>query len=104
MKFLFNSLGDHIVIERNGQLYAPSGKNIGHYIESKKIFIDMKGFYLGEIVATNRLLYRIDNAYINTCFGAYGDYENIGNYGNRWNCGSIGQVSGFEDIVAERLI
>lgn len=52
-------------------------------------FIDMNGYYLGEIVLENRLMYRLNNGYQNTSFGNYGNYGNVGNYGNPGNHGSI---------------
>ena len=57
MKFLFNSKGQHIANEVNGQLHAPTGENIGHFLQDYGIFIDMKGRYLGEVLYENRLLY-----------------------------------------------
>ena len=58
MEFLFNSRGQHIANFVNGQLHAPTGQNIGHYLEAQGIFIDMSGRYLGEIVQKNRLMYK----------------------------------------------
>lgn len=56
MQYLFNSHGQHIASFVNGQLHEPTGRNIGHFMESHGIFIDMRGRYLGEIVAENRLM------------------------------------------------
>ena len=56
MKFLFNSRGQHIANEVNGQLHSTSGKNIGHFLEQHKIFIDMEGYYLGQILFENRFM------------------------------------------------
>lgn len=103
MKFLFDSKGNHIANEINGQLYLPTGRNIGHFLDSSGIFIDMDGYYLGEILFENRLLFRINNGYEYTCFGNYGDFGNIGNHGNPGNFGSIGQISGFRDIEINKL-
>lgn len=103
MEFLFNSRGKHIANLVNGQLHAPSGQNIGHYLDGQNIFIDMRGKYLGEIVHENRLLYRRNSGHQSTNFGNYGNYGNAGNYGNPGNAGSIGTVGGYEDIPAERL-
>ena len=36
MEFLFNSKGKHIANLVNGQLHAPSGQNIGHYMPKEK--------------------------------------------------------------------
>ena len=103
MKYLFDSKGRHIANEVNGQLHSPRGKNIGHYLSSVGFFIDMRGYYLGEILFENRLLHRLNNGYGNTCFGSYGNYGNIGNYGNPGNYGSIGYVSGYKDVDMEKL-
>jgi len=98
MEFLFNSRGQHIANYVNGQLHAPTGQNIGHYMESEKVFIDMSGRYLGEIVQDNRLMYNRSSPYKSVNFGSYGNYGNVGNYGNPGNYGSIGIIGGYEDI------
>lgn len=103
MKFLFNSKGKHIANFVNGQLHSKTGKNIGHHLKNQRIFIDMKGKYLGEIVHNNRLMKRKNSSYSSTNFGNYGNYGNVGNYGNPGNHGSIGSVSGFEDIPVDTL-
>lgn len=99
VKFLFNSKGQHIANFVNGQLHSPSGGNIGHYREQEKIFIDMKGLYLGEIIYENRLMHNNYSPYKNVNFGIYGNHGNVGNYGNPGNYGSIGIISGYKDIV-----
>lgn len=98
MKRLFNSKGQHIANFVKKQLYSPSGSNIGHYLESEEIFIDMRGRYLGEIIQENRLMYNNYSTYRNTNFGSYGNYGNIGNHGNPGNYGSIGTLSGYQDL------
>lgn len=98
MEFLFNSKGKHIANFVNKQLHSPQGKNIGHFLENHKIFIDMKGRYLGEIVQKNRLMYRNNSSHKNVNYGSYGNYGNVGNYGNPGNYGSIGTIGGFKDI------
>ncbi len=103
MQFLFNSQGRHIANFVNGQLHAPSGANIGHYMASEAIFIDMHGRYLGEIVAENRLLRRSNAPYQSVNFGNYGNFGNVGNFGNPGNMGSIGRLPGFEDIPEDKL-
>ena len=98
MEYLFNSKGQHIANLVNGQLHAPQGKNIGHYLSNYKIFIDMNGHYLGEIVQRNRLMYNKYSPYKRTNFGNYGNYVNAGNYGNPGNYGSIGVIGGYQDV------
>ena len=99
MKHLFDKSGKHIANFVNGQLHSTSGENIGHYLEKEKIFIDMQGRYLGEIVSENRLLYNESNSHKFTNFGVYGNFGNIGNYGNPGNYGSIGNISGYKDVT-----
>ena len=98
MQYLFNSRGQHVANFVNGQLHAPTGSNIGHYMENQHIFIDMRGHYLGEIISENRLLYRRNSPHRSSNYGNYGNYGNVGNYGNPGNYGSIGMPSGFEDV------
>lgn len=103
MKFLFNSQGKHIANVVNGELHSTSGKNIGHFIKQNNFFIDMRGYYLGEIVLEDRLLYRKNNGYQSTSFGSFGNCGNVGNYGNPGHIGSVGNIAGFEDISIEKL-
>jgi hypothetical protein len=103
MQYLFNSRGQHIANFVNGQLHAPTGQNIGHYLESQSIFIDMQGRYLGEIISENRLMYRRNSPHRSVNYGSYGNYGNVGNYGNPGNYGSIGTPGGFEDVPGEKL-
>ena len=98
MDFLFDAAGLHIANRVGDQLHAPSGPNIGHWRETEKIFIDMSGRYLGEIVGNDRLMYRSNSPYRSTNFGNYGNRGNAGNYGNPGRRGSIGSVGGFTDV------
>ncbi|RIX59297.1 hypothetical protein D3P08_03840 [Paenibacillus nanensis] len=92
MKFLFDSRGYLIANEVRGHLHSPSGQNIGHYRENERIFIDMSGRYLGEIVREDRQLYKTSSPYRSVSYGSYG------NYGNPGNKGSIGSIGGYRDI------
>lgn len=103
MQFLFNSRGYHIANLVNGQLHSPRGANIGHFLSSYGIFIDMRGRYLGEIIRNDRLMANRHTPYRSTNFGIYGNYGNVGNYGNPGNHGNIGMISGYEDIDPSRL-
>lgn len=98
MEYLFNSKGKHIANFVNGHLYAPTGNNVGHYIESGGIFINMNGRYLGEIVQKNRLMYKRTSPYKSTNYGNRGSYGSVGNYGSPGSRGSIGTLSGYIDI------
>jgi len=84
-------------------LHPPNGQNIGHLMKNLGFFIDMRGRYLGEIVAGNRLMCNRSSGYQSTNFGDYGDYGNAGNYGNPGNVGSIGSIGGYKDVAADWL-
>jgi len=103
MEYLFNSRGQHIANFVNGQLHAPLGQNIGHFLEDQKIFIDMSGNYLGEIVQNNRLMYNSISPHRNVCYGSYGSYKNLGSYIDPGSNENIGTVSGYEDIATPWL-
>ena len=98
MKYLFNGRGKHIANLVGKQLHAPTGKNIGHYLPDQRVFIDMSGRYLGEIVHDDRLMFNRATPYRSTNFGVYGNYGNAGNYGNPGNHGNIGIVGGYDDV------
>ena len=50
---LHDSHGRHIANFVSGQLHDVQGRNIGHYLENEGIFINMQGYYLGEIVVSD---------------------------------------------------
>ncbi|HEY1463303.1 MAG TPA: hypothetical protein VGF44_07790 [Terriglobales bacterium] len=93
MTYLFDSRGYHVANLVGTQLHAPTGTNIGHYLEQQQIFIDMRGHYLGEIVFKNRLMYNKSSPHRSVNYGNYGNYGNAGNYGNPGNYGNIGTVA-----------
>ena len=78
--------------ERTEPLYFEGFKQL---IED--IFIDIRGWYLGEIVDRNRLLYRNNSEYKSENYGSYGNYGNVGSYGNYGNIGSC-SYAGYSDI------
>lgn len=100
---LHNSRGEHIANFVNGHLHATSGENIGHYLAAQKIFIDMSGHYLGEIVNGNRLLCRQSSPHRNAMWGVGGNVGNVGNFGNFGNIGNAGMPGGYEDIPEGKL-
>lgn len=63
-------------------IYDLYGKNIGHYLPDKIFLIDMHGYYLGEIVDKNRLLYNNYSPYKSIYYEAYGNYGNFGKIGS----------------------
>jgi hypothetical protein len=97
MTYLFDSRGRHIANLVGKQLHAPTGENIGHYLENQQIFIDMQGQYLGEIIFDNRRMHNRSSPHLGT------NYSNYGNYGNAGNYGGIGIISGFDDEAADWL-
>ena len=103
MQFLFDSRGKHVANFVNGQLHAPSGSNIGHYLADHRIFIDMSGRYLAEIVLENRLMRNVHSNYAAVNFGNYGNYGNVGNYGNPGNYGNVGSIPGYQDVPENDL-
>jgi len=103
MKFLFDSGGRHVANLVNDQLHSPSGENVGHFLEAQKIFIDMSGDYLGEIIFENRLMFNRSSSHCTVNYGKRGNYPNAGNFGRADNCGTIGKIGGYEDIPLERL-
>jgi len=103
MKFLFDGGGRHVANFVKDQLYSPKGENVGHYLEDKRIFVDMDGAYLGEIIHENRIVYNLGSIYRGVAVGKLGNYPNVGNFGSAGTCGVIGAMAGYEDIPLERL-
>ena len=103
MKRLYNSRGNHVANEVNGQLHEPTGRNIGHFLTRESIFIDLHGRYLGEIVMNDRLMRNRNSRHSSVSFGNRGYYGTVGNYGTPGNHGSLRQPAGYEDIPEELL-
>ena len=99
IEYLFDSKGRQVVTFFNGQLYTPNGRNVGHYLEEKGIFIDMLGRYLGEIVLDNRLMYNQSSPYKSKKFVRYGDSGNLCNYGSPKVPRKACVVYGYDDVM-----
>jgi len=100
--FLFNGEGTHIANVVKGQLYLPDGAHVGSYQEEKKIFVDLSGHYLGELLYGNRLLCNQFSPYRHERYvpgDKYNELSNIGNYGDPGKESSIGTIDGYEDVV-----
>jgi hypothetical protein len=103
MRRFFNMRGEHIANESGGRLYAPSGSNIGRFIDGANIYVDISGRYLGEVLHDNRLVSNRTSGYRSTNYSNAGSTGSIGSAGNPGNIGSIGSIGGFEDIDPARL-
>ena len=55
---LYDSNGHPVAVARQDSLFAPDGTLIGLYLPPLRIFVDLKGVYLGEISFGNRLVAR----------------------------------------------
>ena len=55
---LYDSAGSPIATAHQDTLFAPDGAVVGLYLQNLRIFVDLTGDYLGEIVYGNRLLAR----------------------------------------------
>lgn len=98
MQFLFNRKGQHIANLINQQLHAPNGQGIGYFLENEGIFIDTNGYYLGEVVHENRLLFNTSSALKNSNFGSRAMHGSIGSYGNPGAYGNISVSPHYQDI------
>lgn len=103
LQYLFNSQGEHIANFVNGRLHSPSGSNIGHYLAKERIFVDLQGRYLGEIVRSDRLLYHVSSPYRQKTFSELGTHSSAGNFGNPGTKSNIGSITGYEDVPESRL-
>jgi len=103
MRFLFDSRGRHVANEVNGRLHSPAGRNVGHFLATAGVFVDLEGHYLGEVVRSNRLMENHRSPHKKTAFSCQGDYGDAGNYGCAGAQKSVGQVPGHRDVKADRL-
>lgn len=99
MEYLFNSKGKHIATFSNGLLYNSIGRNIGCYLNNEKIFIDLQGRYLGEIINTNRLAYCVNSCYDNSNFGNQANYGMGPTYSTQNDVSAIENMHGYEDLI-----
>ena len=53
--FLYDSRGQHVAVAVEGGLFSPEGKVIGRYLAEFDVFLDCRGWYLGQIIDSNRL-------------------------------------------------
>jgi hypothetical protein len=103
LRRLFDTRGRHIANLIDGHLYTPAGRNIGHYMETECIVIDMSGRYLGEIVFENRLLRRRGSQHVELNLGVQGNLGDRGHMGDPGNYGESGKPEDYVDIPMEAL-
>jgi hypothetical protein len=103
MQLLFDSHGTFIASEEGGRLHSRIGHNIGHYRSAERIFIDLSGHYLGEVILGNRLLRQRRSQYRNIGFAVQGAYSGIGVIADPGNAGIMEPMDGYADVAAERL-
>lgn len=95
---LYDSKGNHIAIFLNETLHNLRGENIGQYLSNYKVFFDMSGFYLGEIIQDRYLIYN-DRSYCkDMTFGVYKDNGDIGSIRKQDKCNSILLPGNYKDI------
>lgn len=99
MQYLFNSKGQHIANLRQEKLYAPTGENIGHYLEKEKIVIDVKGRYLGEIIQDNRLVVNPVSPLRYSQHAALGNHGQGGQFGYAGQHGQLNFGQAYQDVV-----
>lgn len=104
MQLLFDSRGTFIATEEGGHLHSRAGGNIGHYRQSERIYIDLLGRYLGEIVLGNRLLDNRRSPFRKAGLAVQGTYDSIGSIGNPGSAGAIEPQDGYADIASARLV
>jgi hypothetical protein len=104
MQLLFDSQGQFIASEEGGHLHSKAGGNIGHYRRGERIFIDLLGRYLGEVVLGNRLLDNRQSPFRKVGFAVQGTFDGIGAIGNPGSAGAIEPLDGYSDVATARLV
>jgi hypothetical protein len=98
VQYLYDSRGRYIAVEQAGHLHSKSGRNVGHWLDRQGVFVDLKGRYLGELVAGNRLLVNKFSEHQFTTFGHFGNYGSVGRYEDPGRIGIMGLPSGYVDV------
>ena len=104
MDFLFYYKGIHIATKINEWMFSAKGKIIGRYIASSDIFVDLDGYYIGQVPFAYRLLTSEVYSFDGISFGAIEYSENIGNIGDIGEIGMLEKIEGFSDVVKSRLL
>lgn len=91
--FLYNSKGEHVAVAFKLGLYSPEGENLGRLLEDYEVFLDRRGWYLGQIVDGNRLAR--DLTWVHR-------HLNFGDRGNEGNCAGWGRTADLERTYFER--
>lgn len=95
----YNYNGQFIATAISEQLYSPHGDHLGRYIPSHKIYVDLKGNYLGQVPFANRLLRSDLYSFDEINFGEIESFGNIGYIGDIGSGGEIEEIDGFSDIT-----
>lgn len=95
--YLFGISGEYIAYWDDEQLYAPSGKHIGHYLPELEIFIDTKGNYLGEIIFDDRIVHDMKSPHKSQNFGIFGDFGDS-YFGNPGSYDALSLASNYTEI------
>lgn len=103
--FLFNSMGHVVAFRRTPDdkfLWDNHGKWIGWFPWGDADAVDRRGKYLGTVVASNRLLCRVNQPYRG--YPGYPGYPGFAGYpGYPGYAGYSGYISGFRDVEPVRL-
>jgi hypothetical protein len=103
MHYLFNSEGRYIANWIGNRLYTPSGKHIGHYLQSKTIFVDLAGHYLGEVVHGNRLMLKRSSPFRGMDFGRQREFGEVRVRSHPGHLGDVDVPRVYDDVPEERL-
>jgi hypothetical protein len=96
--FLFNSKGINVAVAYKGGLFTPEGKVVGRYLEDFDVFVDLRGWYLGQIVDGNRLTKDLTWRHQDLCFGNRGNEGDCVGWGRCHDVGRTFFERGFEDV------
>lgn len=99
--FLYNSKGEHVAVAYRAGLYSPQGENIGRLLDDYDVFLDRRGWYLGQIVDNNRLARDITWIHRHLNFGDRGNEGNRAGWGRGPDIERTYFDRGFEDVEFE---
>ena len=101
--FLTVMVGLLLLLPQRGDLRIELTAHGGGQVSRAEIFVDGQGRYLGEVVASDRLMHNKYSPHLFGYFGHFGYYGNVGRYSEPGKMGMIGLPMGFVDIDVTRL-
>jgi hypothetical protein len=96
-RHLYNSMGEHVATEYEGNIYLPEGRHLGWWNDGLSVYLDRKGYYLGEIVDDDRFARNQMFQFSHMNFGESKEGDRAG-WGKRPDTNRTTLPRGYDDV------